>query len=303
MIINLILEHLQTDTALQTYLAQYAGKPAVFADDAPKESDAAWSADSHYGQLLLHLQPQEDSAREGRILLLAELLAEPDSSMYAFIDAVRERLDGWFFAEEGGVCSMRWSKVAWPPLEKQTDFGETLQRAVITFSVYEYPDQSLLPESPAALLGAWSKENLPQVIGRSAYLLGCDDSQLPQTFRPTEQKPAIYWRLVKTGKCESLAGGKGSMWRSAKVHCHVIIPGSIAEAGAMALLIEHALLAEGRIADEESFVIVGDTQGLDLTQDAVQAGQLVVETIYPVIAVGQSSEILQHVAVAMKERE
>ena len=78
MMINLILEHLQTDTALQTYLAQYAGKPAVFADVAPKESDAAWSAGSHYGQLLLHLQLQEDAAREGKNFLTAELLAEKD---------------------------------------------------------------------------------------------------------------------------------------------------------------------------------------------------------------------------------
>ncbi|MEY8366070.1 hypothetical protein AALA22_10580 [Anaerovoracaceae bacterium 41-7] len=303
MMINLILEHLQTDTALQTYLAQYAGKPAVFADIAPKESDAAWSAGSHYGQLLLHLQLQEDAAREGKNFLTAELLAESDSNIYVFMDTVRERLDGWFFAEERHVYSMHFSKAEQPALEKQEETAENLQRAVITFSVYEYPDQCLLPESPAALLSAWSKENLPQVIGRSAYLLGYDDSLLPQAFRPTQQKPAVYWRLAKTGKCESLAGGKGSMWRSAKVQCHVIIPGSIAEAGAMALLIEHALLEEGRIADEESFVIVGDTQGLDLAQDAVQAGQLAVEAIYPVIAAGQSSEILQHVSVAMKERE
>lgn len=301
--INLILEHLQADTALKTYLAQYGGKPAVFADAAPEESDAAWNAESHYGQLLLHLQRKEDPAREGKSLLSAELLTEQDSSMYPFMEAVRQSLDGWFFAEEGCVCSMRWLK-AEPPSPKKLDVADkTLQRAVITFSVYEYPDQSLLSESPAALLSAWSKENLSRVIGRSAYLLGYDDSQLPQAFRPTEQKPAIYWRLAKTGKCESLAGGKGSMWRSALVHCHVLIPGSLAEASAMALLIEHALLAEGRITDGENFVIIGDTQGLDLAQDPVQTGQLAVETAYPVIAAGRSSEKLQHVSVAMKERE
>lgn len=303
MIINLILEHLQEDTALKTYLAQYAGESAIFADTAPKDNDAAWNAGSHYGQLILHLQMQEDPGREGKSLLTAELLTEQERSMYAFMDAVRERLDGWFFAEEGCVCSVRWSKAAWKPLEKQTDSGENLQRAVITFSVFEYPDQSLLPESPAALLGAWSEENLTEIIGRYTYLLGCDDSLLPRAFRPTEQKPAVYWRLSKTEKSESLAGGKGSMWRSAKVYCHVIIPGSLAEASAMALLIEHALLAEGRITDGENFVIIGDTQGLDLAQDPVQTGQLAVETAYPVIAAGRSSEKLQHVSVAMKERE
>ncbi len=299
MITDTILEHLQNSTELTAYLARYDGKAAIFQNLAPENTDAGWESQNHYSQLLLRLNMREDFQREGKSTLTVEVATDRDSrDGYPLMDAVRERLDGWFFNAGGRVVSARWAGVS-----EAAARDEMTRRTVITFALIEYPDQGVLPESPAALLGVWSKGRLPEVIGRPIYLIDPGDGSLPQAFRPTEQKPAVYWRLVKTGKCESLTGGKGVMWRSALVHCHIVIPGRGAEADAMALLIERALLAEGRVENEDGFVIIGDMQGLDLSRDPVQAGQLALEAVYPVIAENNAGEKLQHVSVAMRERE
>lgn len=293
MIEEYILQHLQEQAKLKSYLASYNGLPAVFLNTTPSELDPAWDEERHFSQLILHLAMQDDPQRQAKSRLTVEILSEKNSQPeYALIDAVRESLDGWFFAEAKKVISAQW-------MSMESIEGKT----IVTFQVTEYQDQTLFAENPAALLSEWSKEHLPEILGTPCYLLGRNDVTLQRAFKPSEEKPAIYWRLYKTGKCETFKGGSGTLWRSGIICGHIIVPGNSARADAIAIFLEHALLRESRIEGNGSFVLIGESQGLDLTQSPAQTGQLTVEAIYPITADKPACEKLQHVSVAMKERE
>lgn len=293
MLEQIICEHLQGSGQLAALLASYDGKPAVFDYKVPAEDDVKWQGEARYGRVVFTMQTRDDPGRTKNGSLSVGLLSEKDTQRYKDMEPiVRNRLDGYFFTSEDQIISLKWMRRR--PVREEA--ASACEGVIMDFKVYTYP--VLSAGNPAALLLQWSRQCM-EAMSQDAYFMGGGES-LPQVFRPTAEKPAIYWRLTKIVPCSWLKDRAAVDWRTASIQGHIIVPGCIERETDIVLKLDQAIAAVERISHEDVSLFVSRDDAADVTVDSMRQGQLTVAATYGIPAVKAQSEKMQNITVKMK---
>jgi len=174
MIEQAIYQRLLNSEILTPHLAAYAGKPAIFYQKAPPDTNPLWRSGEQYGRVVFAVDEEGDPARNVGGQLFVDVFCESPETLEKL---VRASLHGYFFTENNCTTAAQWEDSRYfTPLDDPKINGVTL-----TFSLLAFP--LLTTQNPDVItrFNDWTAQTFPQiaVIGRS---------DLPEAWKPNAEK-------------------------------------------------------------------------------------------------------------------
>lgn len=292
MIEESLYQHLQQCEALKPYLATYNGAMAIFNQEAPSDTDPGWGKSSQYGRIVFMEDTKSDPDRRMTGTIIVDVICEKGKQYPEEIaPIIKPLIDGYFFTENGITASAHWtsSDLFTTPPEDKTN-GVTM-----TFSLLFYPPQTTQDPDPIEAVNIWSSGELQQILSRELYVIG--DDALPGVFRPTAEKPALYWRLAGITKCSWIPDTWAASWQTASLQCHIIAPNHGDLETEIARVIVNTLTNKKRLRTAESVFMVDRANSISTTSGSQRTGQVALEATYGVPNIPPETEKLEHINI------
>lgn len=280
---EIIYQYLCECEELIGVLTTWADCPAIFQTKAPDDTDESWGSESQYPRLVFDLNMQSDAERKISGQLMVDVMCEYQSEGVQVEDievAVKRAVDGCFFSNFELTISAKWSSSN--PFEQGDDdvIGTTL-----VFDVLAYPNQLTTDPDPIKAANLWLK-----TLYQKANVIGRDD--LPATWKPTDESPAIYCSLFRLGESQRMKSTYSVDWIGAELHIYVMAPSESVRATISKQIIQ-LLTHTTRIMLGDGSPMLIDKVNANLSSDPQRIGQVIVNTTYGVLT--QKSGIkLQH---------
>lgn len=293
MIEQQLYDHLQSCKELEPYLTTYAEQKAIFIQEAPGDTEPGWEPGSQYGRMVFTIDTANDPERKLGGHLTVDLFCEkgkqaPNPEDLAAV--VIPLIDGYFFTANEETVSAKWETCDYFNVSTEPVSGATLR-----FALLAYPNQTTAEPDPIRLVNKWTKKELAKLLGKDLYVIG--HSGLPAVWKPTAEKPALYWRNVKTDKCNWIPDTWNCSWQTATLQCHILTP-EPEVAGLIARTIDTALTQKGQLLFEtRSPLFVDRVNRITLTTDSQRLGQVSIEATYGILREPEPAEKLQHIHI------
>ncbi len=269
MIDKAIYEHLLSDRELSGLLTSYGGKPAVFNQEAPPDTDALWAGGPQYGRIVFALDFQGDPGRAIGGSLSVDVQCQNGRLFPEELEpVVRKLIDGCFYSDSGCTMAAQWVDSRYFTEPTMQVSGVTL-----TFSLLAFPLLSTVSANVTERINEWTSGAFPEllVINRDA---------LPGIWKPEPGKAAVYWRVVSLKPAGWIPDTYQTIWRTATLKCHVFST-DICEAGEISQKLVNSLYGIRRLVQTgESQIIVGRSNSVDAGADALRSGQVTVEATF-----------------------
>lgn len=291
MIERLLKEHLQGHSdELRPYLAVYNGKPAIFSLDVPDDNDSGWEGDQRYGRVAFTVAMEQSRERNIRGTLTVDVLCKKGQQNPEEIEPVlRPLIDGWFFNMDTGVISALWKESGY-----SIDAEKGLWKVTLIYELYMYPLQKTTEPDPVARINEWTKKELSEILKQDLYVIGWDT--LPDTFKPTADHPAIYWRLSKNKKCNWIPDTNACSWQTAILRGHILTPDSEDTAIFIARVIDNALSVKRRLFfKDKSPLLVDRNIRIERNVRLLRTGQITVDASYGVLNLQNEAEDIKKI--------
>lgn len=287
MIEQSLYEHLIGQAELGSILASYNGDFAVFNQEAPTDIDEAWSS-PQYPRIVFAVTMQDDPERGTSGNLYVDVMSSKEEGLpppEEIEPVVRPLIDGYFFkASDGGYMAAQWDNTAY-----FTEANKKVAGATLTFSLRAFPVQASDEPDPVALMNEWTKKEFP-----TAHIIGLVTEDSP-AWRPTDEAPAIYWRLVDTRSAEWIPDTYATSWFTASIRGHIMAP-SYEIVNALLRYIDHTLTYSKRlIFPDQSPLMVDRNIRVQHGADALKTGQITIEGTYGVLTPRQEVNPLMHI--------
>lgn len=296
MIEQQLYDHLQSCKELEPYLTTYAGQKAIFIQEAPGDTEPGWGTGSQYSRMVFIIDTANDPERTLSGYLTVDLFCEKGEQSIKPEDLapiVIPLMDGYFFTANEETVSAKWETCDYFNIPTEPVCGATLR-----FALLAYPNQTTAEPDPIRLVNKWTKEELAKLLGKDLYVIG--HSGLPAVWKPTAEKPALYWRNVKTDKCNWIDDTWHCSWQTATLQCHILTP-EPEVAGLIARTIDTELTQKGQLHFEtRSPLFVDRVNRITLTTDSQRLGQVSIEATYGILRRPEPAEKLQHIHVKTK---
>lgn len=278
MIEQALYKHLQAQDVLAPYLAKYSEAMAIFNQTAPSDTDSKWHRGSQYGRIVFAVDLNDDPDREIGMQLLVDIMCMDGEQYPEDVEPiVRHLIDGYFFsAIDTTTFSAQWksSKYFTEPTSKVC--GVTL-----TFELLAFPTQLTIDPDPIKLINKWTSEELSEISDKQITVIGQD--ALPEAWKPTDDAPAVYWRLGNIQKCNFIPDTYNCSWQTATLHGHIMAP-SKNTAIFLSRLIDNTLQLKKRlIFDDNSPLMVDRSIRVSPDADQMRAGQVTIEATYGIL--------------------
>lgn len=271
---EIIYQYLSGQFADDDTLTSYMGLPAVFNTKAPDDKDDGWDANSQYPRVIFDLNMQADPERKVSGQLYIDIMCE--HNMTAPIEDIeallKEAVDGCFFSNEEMTISAQWNT--------QKDFEEPddkVSGTTLVFDVLAYPVQITESPDPVAATNLWLKTLYPD-----AYVIGKDE--LPTTWNPTDNSPAIYCSLYRIGDSPRLKSSYNVDWFGAELHVNVMAPSESIRSTLCKQIIQLLTHATRIILDDGSPMLI-DNVSSNMTADPLRIGQIKINGTYGVLPI------------------
>jgi len=279
-----IYEHLVNAPELAPLLTSYAGKAAVFNQEAPTDTDPNWADGAQYGRIIFALDVQGDPARAMGGSLMVDVMCDAGTQAPEELEpVVRKLIDGYFFTDNGCTMAAQWESSRY-----FTDAGEQVAGVTILFSMLAFPVLSTLSTDVVARINEWTSNRFPEltVINRNT---------LPAVWKSEAEKCAVYWRVFTIMPAEWIKDTHQTIYRIAQLKCHIFAP-DICKASVIAQEIALQLYRDKRIISAgEGPIIVSRNNTINTGADALREGQLTVEATYGEIVRIQPNNPLNHI--------
>jgi hypothetical protein len=289
MIEAVLLQHLQQQPELVTFLSTYAGKAAVFNQEAPPDTDRLWSKEQ-YGRLVFFLNMQDDPARKISGQLEVDLICKTGEQIPEEIEPfIKEAIDGYFFTSDKETFAAQWSASNYFTEPTQKTNGVT-----VIFDLLAFPYQETCDPDPVQLINNWTKQLMPtcSVIGRDT---------VDAVFKPDDERPAVYWRQTAISKCSWIPDTYHCSWLTSTLQGHIFTAEQNI-AHAIARTIEHKLtIAKRLIFPDNAPLMVDRNIRLNLTTDALRNGQITLDATYGILNIEETPPILEHLFIDERE--
>lgn len=254
-------------------LTTYADVPAVFNTKAPDDKDENWNEETQFPRIIFDLNMQADPERKISGQLMVDVMCEDTAdsiSVEEIEKSVKDYVDGCFFSAPDLTISAQWNSSN-PFEQKDNDVIGT----TVVFDILAYPSQVTESPDPVASTNLWLK-----TIFQDAYVIGRDT--LPQTWKPTDETPAIYCSLFHLGESTRLKSTSGVDWIGAELHINIMAPSESTRATISKQIIQLLNHATRIILGDGSPMLI-DKLNANLAADPLRTGQLTVNTTYGVL--------------------
>ncbi len=272
MIEQALYEHLIRQPALHPYLALYAGKHAIFNQEAPADMDELWGCGPQYGRIVFAEDMQGDPARTMGGLLSIDILCKEDEQFPEDIEPIiRSLVHGYFFSNGTFTVAAQWKNSSY-----FTEATNHVTGCTVTFDLLGFP--ILTTDTPDVI------ERLNEWTAAIDGLHVINHSPLPDTaWKPSEGESAVYWRLVTERPAGWIPDTFQTIWRTATVKGHIFSE-DISTAITVARNLRTRLYADKRLIKAgETPIMVNTKNSLDDGADPLRTGQITVEATYGVI--------------------
>jgi len=281
MIEQAVYQHLLKRTELTSRLTAYAGKPAIFYQKAPPDTDPLWNPGGQYGRVVFAIDEEGDPARSVGGRLFVDVFCEAPETLEKL---VRASLHGYFFTQNNCTTAAQWEDSRYfTPTDDPQISGVTL-----TFSLLAFPLLTTKNPDVITRLNDWTAQTFPKiaVIGRS---------DLSEAWKPDAEKAAVYWRVKSVALAGWIPDAYQTIWRSATVKGHIFAE-NIHAAGVVAQEIVQALYRARRLMKpRESQIMVERNNTIDVGADALREGQITIEATYGQIVLPPQAPPLNHI--------
>lgn len=270
---ELIYQYLCSCEELSRDLTTWADTPAIFQTKAPDDTDESWGDGSQYPRLIFDLNMQSDAERKISGQLMIDVMCEDEAESIQVEDieaTVKGVIDGCFFSNSDLTISAQWSSSN--PFEQGDDdvIGTTL-----VFDVLAYPKQTTTDPDPIAATNLWIK-----TLYQDANVIGKDE--LPTTWKPTDESPAIYCSLFRLAESPRLKSTYSVDWIGAELHIYVMAPSESVRATISKQIIQILTHATRIMLNDGSPMLI-DKVTDNLSADPLRTGQIVVNATYGVL--------------------
>lgn len=254
-------------------LTKYSDVPAVFNTKAPDDMDENWNEETQFPRIVFDLNMQADPERKISGQLMVDVMCEDKAdsiSVEEIEKSVKDYVDGCFFSTPDFTISAQWASSN--PFEQNDDdvIGTT-----VVFDVMAYPSQVTESPDPVAATNLWLK-----TMYQDAYVIGRDT--LPQTWKPTDEAPAIYCSLFRIGESSRMKSTSGVDWIGAELHVNIMAPSESVRATISKQIIQLLSHATRIILGDGSPMLI-DKLTANMAADPLRTGQVIVNTTYGVL--------------------
>lgn len=210
---------LSQDEVLAGLLSKYESNPAIFYQLVPADSDEGWD-EIQYPRILFDIDTETNPERKNAGVLMITVTCRSNSDVQPepIVKRILQLLDGCFLTTgDGYTAAASWQRTDGFCADKSMQdyiFGSEM-----TFDLLDFPQQIMVGMDPISLMNAWTKEQYP-----NAKVINLDS--LDSIWRPTDDMPAIYWRLSNVSNDAQMMRYDTYMvtWMRAVMQCHVLAP-------------------------------------------------------------------------------
>jgi hypothetical protein len=286
MIEQSLYEHLISQASLTDFLGKYAGKPAVFNQEAPADNDDKWESGKQYGRIVFSVDIQGDPERAMGGTLAVDVVCKDGEQFPEEIEPVaRKLIHGYFFSSGALTVAAQWKNSSYFTEPTNDVIGCTIAFELLAFPVITTSNPDIIER-----INEWTASRFGNV-----HVINYD--KLPASaWKPTESESAVYWRKVQDAPAGWIPDTYQTIWRTATVRCHIFSETN-AIASYVAREIVTRLYAERRILKSgETPIMVNRRNTEDLGADPLRTGQVSVEATYAIVTKRGSDEMLQHIS-------
>lgn len=299
MIETALLAHLMAqERHLERYLATYCDRMAIFNQEAPADTDTGWEEnESQYGRIVFALDLSDDPERKYSGNLMVDIMCEKDVQEPEELEPlVRSLIDGYFFSTNEITMAAQWSGSNYFTEPTKKIVGVTL-----TFGLLAFPVQTTTEPDPIALFNKWTRDELETILNSHIRIIGHDI--LIPAWKPTADKPAIYWRMSSIGPCSWIPDTYNCSWQTAVVTGHILAPDQNMSA-IIARKISHLLTLKRRlIFDDQAPLMVDRNIRLNLGADPMRTGQITIDATFGLLRIPMPGTPLNNTSIAERRSD
>lgn len=271
-------------------LASFDGEPAIFFGPCPEDADRGWGDGRQYPRISYGLDLRGDPERQTAGTLFVDVWCTEDGPAPEDIEPIlRRALCGVIMAPtDDNPCSFSW--------QTSQTFRSTKTDKVIgvtvAFDMIAFPAQLTSDPDPVLAMMKYIRDEYPEitVIGQNT---------LPDFTEPSEQHPAIYFRL------DSYELGRETFtvaWLEGIVVAHLFAPGaSIRQRWIRALVDDLACRGEVIMLDTSPMFL--RRIAADSTLDPLSAGQIRLGATWGILKRPKYAHRINHIHVAEPPKE
>lgn len=196
-------------------LAKYAGRPAIFFQTAPTDSQNGWEKKCQYPRIVYAIDMQADQERKSAGTMQVDIFCDEAGLFPEEIEPfVKECLKDLIInPEEASPYCFAWSRTDSFELSKRESGADTRVIGIeMRFDILEYTSQETTDPDPVVALNRYIKEQIPE-----AFVLGLDQLK---SFKVADAKaPVFYCRLETVEKDRET---NTVAWMNGRIAVHVI---------------------------------------------------------------------------------
>lgn len=268
---TIICKYLREELNKDNLLAVYMDLPAVFNKSVPDDMDENWK-DAQYPRCVFDLNMQADAERKISGRLLIDVMCEnevPGVQPEALEAIVKSAVDGCFFSKPELTLSAQWKSS-----DVFTESDNKVSGITLIFDVLAYPIQETAVPDPVQAVNLWL-ETLYQeskVIGRST---------LPETWKPTDESPAIYCRISGLGEGR-MKSSAAVTWIGATMRVNVMAPSEQVRSVITKNSVQILTNATRLMLNDGSPMLI-DSVTANMSADPLREGQIQIKATYGVL--------------------
>lgn len=269
MIGEVLFGHLQAQESLSALLARHDGQAAIFNKESAADQDGGWGT-GQYPRVAYSVDMTSDPERDISGMLTVDIICENRKQQPGDIEPILKSLiDGYFF-----TSGRETIRASWEASNEFTKAEENVSGVTLSFSLLLFPGQSSGNPDAVELVNKVSKEKYPD-----AYIVAYDAPQ-EAAWRPTDLRPALYWRLSSIEPCSYINDTWACVWLTAKIHLHVF---SDSVSDKIAADVDHEWAAKKRLFFEDRGPFIIDSLTIFPGNDTQRVGQLTLTGTYGVL--------------------
>lgn len=267
-----LYDHLQASKELASYLTTYAGRPAIFSQEAPSDQDPKWAPAAQYGRIVFTIDFQGDPARAMGANLSVDIYCDKHQHLPEEIEPIaRQLIDGYFFSAGLYTMAAQWLNSNYFTTPNDDVIGVTISYVLLAFPMLTTSNPDVI-----ARINEWTAD----IDG--LHVINFDKLPCP-AWKPKGTESAVYWRLMQDTPAGWIPDTFQTIWRTAILKCHVFSADIATATNVTDHLAVRLHAAKRLLKAGEAPIMVNRKNTADYTADALRTGQLTVEATYGVI--------------------
>lgn len=274
-------------------LARYEERPAVFYQLAPHDGATGWQSAVQYPRLDYGIDWRANAERKtsGTLLINIWCLNESGVAPEDLAQVLIDELSETFYSDDSGTYCLVWTTAN--SYEGTGDKEPKKVGVSVFFDVLAFPKQTTHTEpDPVEGLNRFLKEICPD-----CYLIGYE--ALPETFKATDEKPALYVRLANNRT--DMKSGFAVTWYDCALEVHLIAPDPNKRGEMLQKIIHISGMRHECILADNSPLLFNQLT-VNYSVNPLHEGQLTMQCRYGVLTVNPDDDapMLNHVNCVQK---